>query len=163
MRKIKITFFALIATLAIAFTACGGSNLNYNETVVSMYQNCTTQMAKVIEETSSDADVATKKAAISSLENLTDSCTAVMAKLEPNEDAKGFHEAVTKLYGTIKTDFIPIYNKLLTIENPEENVDEYNKLIDEVNAVSEKVDKLEDEAIKAQAEFAKKVNMEVVR
>lgn len=163
MKKIKITFLALVATLAIAFTACGGSNINYNETVVNLYNRYTVQMGKVIEETSSDADAATKKAAISSLENLTDSCTTVMNNLKPNDDAKGFHEAVTKLYGTIKSDFIPVYNRLLSIENPEENVDEYNKLIDEVNAVSEKVSKVEDEAIKAQAEFAKKVNMKVVR
>lgn len=161
MKKIKITFLTLVATVAIAFTACGGSNVNYNETVVNLYDRYITQMSNMIGETSSDTDIATKKAAISSLENLTDSCTAVMAKLEPNEDAKGFHEAVTKLYATIKSDFIPVYNKLLAIENPEEDVDEYNKLIDEVNAVSEKVSKLEDEAIKAQTEFAKKVNMKV--
>lgn len=158
MKTINMTIMAVVT--AIAFTACS-SDGNYNDTVVNLYEQYSTEMERVIGETNSDADASVKLSAIERFDKLTDSCSTVMNGLKPNEDAKDFHHAVTELYSVIKSDFIPVYKRLLAIENPDDNVDEYNQLVDEANAVADKVSTQEDKAIRAQNEFAQKVNMQL--
>lgn len=153
----RIILSLSLATLVL-LTACGGSNISYNDQVVNMHTRYTSEMEKVINEANSKADAASKLKAFEGFEKLTDSCTNVLNGLKPTEEAKGFHESVVALYASVKADYIPVYKKLLAIENPDANVDAYNKLIDETNAASTKIDQLENAAMAAQREFAQKIN-----
>ncbi len=148
----------LSVATAILLASCGGSNINYNDQVVALHAYYTGEMDKAVTHANSTADAAAKIKSFETFELLTDSCTKVLNELKPTEEAQDFHNAVIALYSSVKADYIPVYKKLLVIENPDANLHAYNKLVDETNAASSKINQLENAAIAAQRVFAQKIN-----
>lgn len=162
MKKLS-TLFAAIALIASGLLfSCGQGNINYNDDVVKLFDKYTTDFntyTSVIDNEGGDLEQ--KKTALKSLEKTTDSCTAEMNKMKPTEEGKEFHKSVIDVYSGVKSHLIPAYNSILSIDNPEANVDAYNKAITEYTSAFDKIDGLVNKAIAEQSIFASKVNMKI--
>ncbi|RYD96685.1 MAG: hypothetical protein EOP54_13110 [Sphingobacteriales bacterium] len=162
MKKLS-TLFAAIALIASGLLfSCGQGNINYNDDVVNLFDKYTTDFntyTAVID--GEGGDIEQKKTALKGLEKVTDSCTTEMSKMKPTEEGKEFHQAVIDVYSGVKSQLIPAYNNLLNIENPDANVEAYNKAITEYNTAFDKIDGLVNKAITEQSKFASKVNMQI--
>ncbi|MTG98914.1 MULTISPECIES: hypothetical protein [Myroides] len=157
-----------VLSLAAMLTFSCSKSTNYNETVVNTYEAYTSEMGTIMDAVVSKDEKSKAEVgkSIERLEFLTDSCSTVMSKLEPSDAAKEFHGAVVDLYSTVKTDFIPVFKELMSLDEKNLNDDQiiqYNDLADKVNVVFDKIDKLEDKAISAQEKFAKSENLELRR
>lgn len=162
MKKLS-TLFAAIALIASGLLfSCGQGNINYNDDVVNLFDKYTTDFntyTAVIDN--EGGDIEQKKTALKGLEKVTDSCTAEMNKMKPTEEGKEFHQSVIDVYSGVKSQLIPAYNNLLSVANPEANVDAYNKAITDYNTAFDKIDNLVNKAITEQSKFASKVNMQI--
>lgn len=162
MKKLS-TLCAAIALIASGlFFSCGQGNINYNDDVVNLFEKYTTDFntyTSVIDNEGGDQEQ--KKTALKNLEKVTDSCTAEMNKMKPTEEGKAFHQSVIDVYSGVKSQLVPAYHNILSIENPEANVDAYNKAIEAYNVAFEKIENLENQAMIEQSKFASKVNMKI--
>lgn len=162
MKKLS-TLFASIALIASGLLfSCGQGNINYNDDVVNLFDKYTTDFntyTGVID--SEGGDIEQKKTALKGLEKSTDSCTTEMNKMKPTEEGKEFHQSVVDVYAGVKSQLIPAYHNILSIENPEANVDAYNKAVEAYSTAFDKIDGLVNKAITEQSKFASKVNMQI--
>jgi len=151
---------ALLLSFAVLISACK-NQVNYNDTVVDLYGKYTTQLATQFEKIADEKT--TKEAAlaiVAELDKKTDSCTKVMNDLKPSEEAKDFHNKVTGLFGSVKTEYLPLAKQLAELKG-DSNIDAYNKLIEDISKAEKKVTTLEGQAIAAQKVYADKVGMKV--
>ncbi len=156
----KTTTIALLLSFAVFITACN-NQVKYNDTVVNLYENYTTQITDQFQKI---ADEKIKKedalVIVAALEKKTDSCIGVMNDLKPSDEAKDFHNKVTGVFSGVKTDYLPLAKQLAELKGTSD-VDAYNKLVEDMNKAEVKITTLESEAIAAQQVYASKVGMQI--
>lgn len=153
---------SVIILLALTLFSCSQvSEKKYNDTVANMYAAySTTLSAKMNKITSESADKSTALAEVKGIEQSTDSCINVLNGLHPSDKAKNFHEKVLTVLHTMKSEFVPLANKMAAMKGSD-NVEEYNKLIESFNNMATKLTKEEEEAQSAQRDYVAKVGMEI--
>lgn len=162
MKKLSTLFAAIALITSGLLFSCGQGNINYNDDVVNLFEKFTTDFSTytaVIDN--EEGDLEQRKSALKSLEKVTDSCTTEMNKMKPSEEGKEFHQSVINVYSGVKSELIPAYNNLLSVDNPGANADAYNKAIEVYNTAFKKIESLENQAMIEQSKFASKVNMQI--
>jgi len=130
---------------------------SYNDTVVNMYGGYINTLTSKMDNISNEGvDKATSAAGVQSIEKATDSCIAEMNKLTPSEDAKDFHNKVVAVFQLIKSDVVPMANKINELKGSTD-VAAYNALITDYNSVQSKLEAAENAAQTAQAAYAAKI------
>lgn len=153
---------SIIVLLAITLFSCSQvSEKKYNDTVANMYASYSTSLSTKMNKIASEsADKTTALAEVKGIEQSTDSCIKVMNGLHPSDKAKDFHEKVLTVMKTMKTEFVPLANKMAAMKGSD-NIEEYNKMIEEFNTMATKLTKVEEDAQAAQRDYVAKVGMEI--
>ena len=159
--KTRTLSLALVALIALA--SCSQMNeQNYNDTVVNMYSAYSSRLSAttLVNTISGGASKQKMLADIKNVERATDSCINVMNGLKPSKEAKDFHQKVLAVFQTVKSDFVPLANKITNMD-ADQDVAAYNKLVEEYNNLNTKIDRAETEAQTAQQVYVAKIGMKI--
>ena len=158
----KATLTSVLAIIAISLFSCKqATEKSYNDTVVNMYGNYVNTLSSKMDKISDEKiDKAAAAVAVKEITQTTDSCIAEMNKLKPSEDAKDFHNKVVAVFQLIKSDIVPVANKMNDLKGSED-INSYNKLIEEYNAAQSKLDAAETAAQTAQQAYAAKLGTHI--
>lgn len=151
-------YFLFTLTLFI-FISCGQvSNINFNDSVVNLYDSFTQRNIELEKSVFSDTiSVQKRLKTLDNFENFTDSCITVMNEIQPPEDAEKFHESGLEVYKMIRNNYIPILRKMVK----EEDINTYNQLVQDYNEIILNIENLENKAIAEQEKYAEKVKMKI--
>lgn len=159
MKKIYLLLSVIILCLTLSCNL--QSAINYNETVVDLYEHYSDQVSTVIDDYSDGEDITSTFEKITALEKLSDSCIQVMQKLKPAKEAENFHQETTKIYHIVKTNLIPQLRELIKLEETESPDELYNQKIDDLNQTIDAIEEQENKAIAAQEQFSKHSNFKI--
>lgn len=157
----KKSIFVLAAAILCLMSSCNQmSEKKYNDTVANMYTSYAgTLMSKMSTVGNSDnKEQAT--ADLKSMAKTTDSCIGIMNGLKPSEDAKDFHQKVVGMFQLIKTDYLPVAEKLVNLKGSQD-IDAYNNAVEQFNQVLTRINTEETATQVAQRAYASKVGMKI--
>lgn len=155
--------YSLLSAIIVCLTlSCNQqSAINYNDTVVDLYEHYSDQVSTVIDDYADGGELTSTLEKIIGLEILSDSCIQVMQNLKPAKEAENFHQETTKLYHLVKTNLIPQLRELIKLEETESSDELYNRKIDDLNQTIDAIEEQENKAIAAQEDFSKHSNLKI--